>query len=419
MTEVNTAGRDWIERGTATPARVDTTVEVIRDTAQWDALAPLWDPVLRRTQGYTGMQSYDFLRTWWHEMGDPHQLFILAFRRAGSLLGLAPLQIARRSLLGKPYRTLEFIGMPEEILLPGFLFPTEHAPALRASLLECLAAHTREWDHIKLEEIAANDPVLESLSALSRRCRLIHRVAPLHPCPYLDISDGTDAGVQRFWAGRSRKLVKNVRAAERKLRRSGEVAVQTYRTPEELDAGMGVFMAVEQRGWKRKQGLGMAADDRYEAFYRRLLQTFANHHGARIMTLSVAGQPISATAGILYDRVYCSLQIAHDDSFGRFSPGTLLEYYEMDALLRDGGVDRYEFLGGAPNNKFRWTSHKLDSVYVHARKTDVRTLAHDAYKYRARPLAKDLLSRGGLSIPQVRKTYRRIEQRIEKLLGVG
>ena len=47
----------------STASRFD--VEVIADVQAWAALGDEWDRVLRATSGYTPLQSFDFLATWW------------------------------------------------------------------------------------------------------------------------------------------------------------------------------------------------------------------------------------------------------------------------------------------------------------------------------------------------------------------
>jgi CelD/BcsL family acetyltransferase involved in cellulose biosynthesis len=114
------------------------------------------------------------------------------------------------------------------------------------------------------------------------------------------------------------------------------------------------------------------------------------------MIITVGGQPIAGTIGLHIGRVYYSLQIVHDERYSRCSPGTLLEFYEMTALLESRLVDRYEFLGGALQNKLRWTSDAVATTCVRARQSDLRTRLLDTYEYRAKPFAKRWLNRFGL-----------------------
>ncbi|MEO8464153.1 MAG: GNAT family N-acetyltransferase [Gammaproteobacteria bacterium] len=359
-------------------------------------MAADWDRLLRATLGHTGLQSFDFLLTWWECLGEPRSLWILVFREAGRICGVAPLQIAPRRILGKTYRTVEFLGMTEDILVPRLLFPEPDAPALRAALLEYLGEQCASWDLIELDELASGDPFVGDLEGWARARKLIYRQQAFHDCPFLDLSAETS---ESFFGGRSRKLLKNVRAAERKLGALGAVSVRSYSAPAEIAEGLAEFARVEECSWKRKESVGSTGDAAYRRFHRRLLEAFASRHAARVMSLRVGDRPVAATLAIVFDGIHCSLEIVHDEQYARFSPGTLLEFHELEVLLREREVRRYEFLGGALANKRRWTTDALATVCVRARTADARMRLLDFYEFGAKPLVKRLLRRAGLYAP--------------------
>lgn len=364
------------------------TIETITTLADWRALAPEWDRVLRETPGGRPLQSFDFLSTWWEHLAGDRRLFIVAFFDGARLAGAAPLQIAKRSILGQTRRVVQFIGMTEDILLPTLLFPESAAPAMRRMLVEHLAAHSDDWDRIELDELAVGDPAVEALEALARGSGLLYRSYPFHDCPYLDLSAESHSS---FWAKRSRKLMKNVRAGLRKLERFGTVAVETYESPRDIRRGLDAFERVEAGSWKRKARIGPSSDSRYGPFYAALLETFVHRHAARVLVLRLDEQPIAATFAIALDGVYCSLQIAHDERYAQYSPGTLLEYFELEGLLASGAYHRYEFLGGALSNKLRWTSDAIRTVCVTAARPSFAERLSDAYTFEAKPRVKQML----------------------------
>jgi CelD/BcsL family acetyltransferase involved in cellulose biosynthesis len=190
-----------------------------------------------------------------------------------------------------------------------------------------------------------------------------------------------------------------VRASERKLAELGAVVVTVHSSGADIDAAYDQFLALETLSWKRAAQVGMSSDSAYPAFYRHLLRVFARKHAARIVILTVGAKPIAGTIAIVFDGIYCSLQIVHDEAYSKYSPGTLLEFHELDGLLRGGGARRYEFLGGALNNKLRWTSSTIATRCVRARAVDARTQLLDLYEFHAKPAAKHVLRRVGIFKP--------------------
>jgi CelD/BcsL family acetyltransferase involved in cellulose biosynthesis len=259
--------------------------------------------------------------------------------------------------------------MTEDILRPTMLFPEEHRSALLAEFNRVLTERRRSWDLLELDELACTDSLIESMGQLASLSRCLYRKTPFHPCPYLDLTSQTFDAYRR---GRSRKLRKNLQACERRLAHLGPVALEVYRTPNDIRIGFDKFLGLAQLSWKHDAKIGIADDARYETFYSRLLETFARRHGARAFILTVSGQPVAATIAVLFDDIYYSLQIVHDEAYARFSPGTLLESRELEQLFCSGDVRRYEFMGGALRNKLRWTDAAIDTVCVRLAHPDAR-----------------------------------------------
>lgn len=374
------------------------TVRPITDIDAWHAIAGEWDRLVRTTPACTPLQSFDFLWTWWDCMAGDRALWILVFHDdQACVAGIAPLQISRNRILGKHYRTVEFLGMTEDILVPTVLFPEYARTELRIAFIDYLSANRHLWDMIELDELAIGDPLLEDLKGLSQRCGLIHREESFHECPYLDLDAQTPAA---YRAARPRKMLKNLRASERKLSSQGAVSIEIYSTATDIGEGYRQFLEIEKLSWKRQAEVGISSDARYEEFYGRLLDIFARRHSARVMVLKSANRAIAATMAISFERTYCSLQIVHDEKYSPFSPGTLLELAEMEDLLETGSARRYEFLGGALTNKLRWTDTMVSTRYVRARRRELRTRLLDLYEFRAKPVAKQVLRRMGVFKPQ-------------------
>ena len=384
------------------PSSARFRVETVTTIDGWRKIAPAWDRVLRATEEYTGLQSFDFLSTWWACLAADRKLWILAFYDGDELVGVAPLQLAERRILGKAYRALQFLAMTEDILRPTMLFPAEHRQALLAALNGFLAEHRRSWDVLELDELTCADLLIDSMEQLASCSGYLHRQTPFHPCPFLDLSSQTP---DSYWQGRSKKLRKNLRAGERKLAQMGPVDLEVYRMPEDIHEGFEKFRDLARLSWKHEARIGMADDTRYEIFYDRVLDTFARRHGARALILTVAARPVAATLALLFDGVYYSLQIVHDEAYARYSPGTLLEARELELLLRERDARRYEFMGGALRNKLRWTGDAVPSVCVRLARPDPRMRAVELYE-RVKPVAKRALERARLAAAALRRSAR-------------
>ena len=366
------------------------SIEVVEDEAGWDALEPVWDALLVRTPGHTVFQSYAWLRLWWQAFGAGKALYILVLRRNSEVVGIAPLQISQARIWGRSFRRVELIGMPDEIDRPTCLFP-ETATACAMSVLDHLHARRAHWDMLQLDEQIAGSPLAVAVRDFSAGNGLMFATTPFHPCPYLELDTTWEAHL----AQRSRRLRRNLRAAKRRLSAAGRLELRRCTTPAEIREHLPRYVALEARSWKPAAGIGIARSPDYLAFYEALARSYGGDGAFHLLLLELDGRPIAGTLALDWRGVYYSLQIAHDGSYDACSPGTVLEALELETCFASGAWHEYDFLGGALNNKLRWTSTVRPTLCVHAfRKTPRLVLLFVLY-FRLKPLVRRLLERAG------------------------
>jgi hypothetical protein len=177
---------------------------------------------------------------------------------------------------------------------------------------------------------------------------------------------GTDW--QGFTAGLSRKMRSNINRLRRRITELGEVRVDIVNRWPQLESAMDQYCEIESRSWKGDKYLDIASNRSHYYFYFGLARAFGMRGDFELRTLACAGKPIAGTFGIRADGVFQSLKIAHDQEYNKYSPGTVLESYELEDLFA-AGVETYEFMGSFLANKLRWTStvHKTTNIHVYQR----------------------------------------------------
>ncbi|MGW9384707.1 GNAT family N-acetyltransferase [Streptomyces globisporus] len=74
------------------------SVTLCRDFREFGALADEWDALHRRCTTPTPFQSHAWLHSWWISYGQEGRLRVLLVRRAGRLIGAAPLMLVHRPM---------------------------------------------------------------------------------------------------------------------------------------------------------------------------------------------------------------------------------------------------------------------------------------------------------------------------------
>jgi Acetyltransferase (GNAT) domain len=359
-------------------------VQVLREEEDWDALETCWDELLLATPDHTVFQTYAYQRLWWRHFGGDGALLIVLIVQNGIVKGIAPLQIRMTTHFGRYCRQLSFIGSRWEVDRPAFLFAG--SSALVRVLAGFLAQRNGHWDMCELHEQITGSEGLDCLDQAFRGLGYVVGRTRDSNCPYL-VLQGT---WKDFLAGKSQTFRKNLKAAGRKLRESGELRYRVYDKAADVLDQLETYHDIEARSWKAGEGIGVSRNSDYFAFYRALAEVFGRSGSFTVRTLTVNGNPIAGTFGLVYDGVYYSLQIAHDREFSRCSPGTYLEALEMEECLARG-YREYEFLGGFLNNKSRWTSTSRYTTQLHVYQPTPFFRALHVLLFRIKPLVKELV----------------------------
>lgn len=114
----------------------------------------------------------------------------------------------------------------------------------------------------------------------------------------------------------------------------------------------------------------------------------ASQGKARAWILKCNDRPIAATLAFYDNSTYYSTQIVHDEAYSRSSPGTLLESIEMEHLIGEARFTTYDFLGGAPSNKRRWTETAMQTRRFCLVRGTSRGRIFRLYYFTIKPLAK-------------------------------
>ncbi|TJZ55949.1 GNAT family N-acetyltransferase [Streptomyces piniterrae] len=85
-------------REPAAPPPAELPATLCRDPEEFAALATDWRALQRRCRAATPFQSHAWLYSWWLSYGTPGRLRIVLVRRAGRLVGAAPLMLTYRPL---------------------------------------------------------------------------------------------------------------------------------------------------------------------------------------------------------------------------------------------------------------------------------------------------------------------------------
>ena len=178
------------------------------------------------------------------------------------------------------------------------------------------------------------------------------------------------------------KKRKELRRLERRLAEAGRLELRIFhpgpgtpRDPGAARSWIEEFLQLEASGWKGRHGTALACSAADETFFRRVL-TEAHARG-RLMALALCldGRAVAMKVNLLAGTGGFAFKIAHDEEFGRFSPGFLLEIKTIRHLHRRPEILWFDSCA-APDHPM------IDRLWLERRSLESIVLATGAWRGR-------------------------------------
>jgi CelD/BcsL family acetyltransferase involved in cellulose biosynthesis len=257
------------------------------------------------------------------------------------LLGFFPARI-ERARYGFPLAVLTGWAHPYAPLGAPLVART-HADATVAAWLAFLAK-ARELPGVMLLPFVPVGPFADALGHVLARTQTPFADFARHQRALLAPGTTREGYVARAVG---HKKGKELRRLERRLDEVGRVVFRKAIGPEETEAALADFLALEVGGWKGRAGTAAALHPDIGAFMRQAVADLAATGAARIDQLSVGGKTIAAAISLRSGDTAWFWKIAYDEAFAQYSPGVLLTVELTERLLADPTIARVDSCAGA------------------------------------------------------------------------
>ncbi len=249
--------------------------------------------------------------------------------RQGVLTGFFPFE-THKSSRGLPLRCLRLLNHDYCFLRTPLISRRQSGETL-AALLDWAESSRAPCHLVEFNGVAADGPFAALLTReLGARKRWVchtrrHERALFHPCA------GAETGV-------SHKHLKELRRVERRLADLGELNYTVLADSDDLDTWAERFLALEASGWKRVEGTAFQSNEQDRAFFLAIVRAAAKRNRLQALSLDLNGVPIAMKCNFTAGEGAFAFKIAHDEQYGRYSPGVLLELFNMRRLHQEGAI---------------------------------------------------------------------------------
>ncbi len=324
---------------------------------EFRALEPAWRALFQSNPNHTPYQSWDWNYTWWRLFGEPGRLRLLVDEVDGTLLGIAPLYLARR-FRGWPLRHLTFISRGRAEYLDFVVRGGAERDFFR-NLFEYLREQAGGWRFLELKDFpdrSANLPFVQEESArafpvLSRESIEICVSIPL-PRAWSD-----------FLALFNKRLRSDVGYDRRFLAKHFTVDFRIVTDPQAAVAAMEDLFAVYRSRWQSEKGATAYDDPRVAKFETDIAQQFARAGLLRLYLLYADQQPVAALLGNVSGGRYFADVFVHSPEFRKYSVGNVLLGMAIEDCIASG-ITQLDLARGNEPYKYRWNGRAKQNFHL-------------------------------------------------------
>lgn len=200
------------------------------------------------------------------------------------------------------------------------------------AVLAALDAAPWSGHFLHLRRIEANGPAAQALARVcARQGRRLEEVgrsqrALLH----------SPLDAQAYWEQQVRaKKRKELRRLMARLGDEGQVQTRVLRDAAELPEWIDTFLAVERAGWKGERGTALASSPADTAFFRTGCAAALASGALDLLRLDCGDRTIAMLLNFVGPDGAFSFKIAVDPAYARYSPGVLIEQFNLVRVLDD------------------------------------------------------------------------------------
>jgi CelD/BcsL family acetyltransferase involved in cellulose biosynthesis len=331
------------------------TTESISDVTGFAALREEWNRVLQSSNSNCLFLTWEWLYTWWKHLSEDRKLFIVAVRRQGEMVAVAPLGLRSRAFIpGRLLSVLEFLGSGN----------------VGSDYLDFIARSDCEAEAIRaVTDYMAGERLVLNLRQLNRGGTAAARVAALlgqrdwsvtaattNVCPFIPLR-------KRSWESYLAELGAEHRYTfQRKYRRLAKdfaVDFQRVRTEERRRESIDLLIRLHNQRWRARGGSDAFHTPGLVSFHQDFSRVALDLGWLRLYVLRLNGQPAASLYGFLYDRTFYFYQSGFDPGYSRYGVGLVAMGLAIKSAIEEG-AEEYDLLHGDEDYKAHWSRERRE-----------------------------------------------------------
>ena len=333
----------------------------IQSSADFQSLVGEWSS-LQEHAATSIFQTWHWQFPWWKHYGAGRSLYLLVARRHdGELAGVLPLYLDRESILpGWGVRVLRMVGTGGDTTpdyLDAIVAPGADQPAVFASLLSYLREHQREWDCLRLSDLAEDSPFASALRKWNDAPRWAWKESMAARISYLTLPGSWDDYLGAL--GRDRRYT--IRSLRKKFLALAGARFFTWEAGRDIDAAFARLAALHHARWESKDEDHAFSSDAYNGFHLDVMRECHARGWLRIHCMELENEIIAMYYCYAWRGTTYYFQGGFDPRHEKLRPGLSLMGYAIEQAIGEG-QQQFDMLRGEYEYKKQWAKQERITV---------------------------------------------------------
>jgi len=289
------------------------------------ALAAGWTALAGRAAEANAFAEHWFVAASLPTMGQGHDVRLIEVRRGDRLIGLLPVAV-ERGYARLPVRLVKnwchdqmFLGTP--------LVEAGEERAFWSAVIAALDEADWAPNLLHIRRLSEHGPVHRGLVEASRG----RGGATVHRTVRAFLESGLDPEAYYAQAVRQKKR-KELRRLRNRLAETGPVVAHALDDCAALGSWCDTYLALEEAGWKGRNGSALACRAAAERFFRDVVRAAWEAGRLQFLRLDVGERTIAMLVNFLTPPGSFSFKTVFDEDHARFSPGVLIQLENLKIL---------------------------------------------------------------------------------------
>jgi CelD/BcsL family acetyltransferase involved in cellulose biosynthesis len=334
--------------------RPDRRVGCIRSFEELAARRSEWTALLQRAQSFTPFQTFEWHAAWWRVFGGDFNLFVPCAEEGGRLIGLAPLMLADRRVLGRRLRVAHFIGLYQSDFCDFIL--DESRPDALGLLLGWLADNPQDWDALDLRNFEGASATLRVVQEFfAARGYAVEQRHWSQAPTYMFGNQQADSELLKK---------KSLRRHYNYFQRQGKLEFKHYTAAEDIVDHLEEFFCQHIGRWGQTETPSQFLQEQPRTFCREIVRALAPTRYLRFAVVSLDGKAIAYHLGFECDGRFIWYKPTYDVALARHSPGEVLIKYLLEDVSGRGLIE-FDFGPGEEAFKYRFSNYTRSICSAH------------------------------------------------------